>query len=67
MIDEYVDDEMLQLAARIGYQFKQNVIDILRSPTHEWLMWTAAYQIIGKDKAAEAEAMKSKTSKGRRK
>lgn len=63
MIDEYVDNELLQQAARIGNQFKQNVIDILKSPAPEWLMWSAAYKVIMEDKKAEAEAMKAKSKK----
>ena len=63
MIAEYVDDEMLRQAARIGYQFKQNVIDLLKSPAPDWLMWTAAYKVIMQDKQDEADAMKAKTKK----
>ena len=65
MIDTYIDDEMLQQAARIAYLFKQNLIDVLRSPAPEWLMWSAAYRVIGEDKKAEAEAMKASSKKKR--
>lgn len=65
MIDAYIEDEMLQQAARIAYLFKQNLIDVLRSPASEWLMWTAAYRVISEDKKAEAEAMKASSKKKR--
>lgn len=59
MTDAYAEDPMLQQAARIAYQFKQNVIDILKSPGHEWLMWNAAMSVIIADKKAESDAMKA--------
>lgn len=65
MIDAYIDDETLQHAARIAYLFKQNLIDVLRSPASEWLMWSAAYRVIAEDKKAEAEAMKANSKKKR--
>lgn len=61
MIDEYVENEMLQQAARIANQFKQSVIDVLKSPAEDWLMWSAAYKVIGNDKKAEADAMKARS------
>lgn len=63
MTDTLVNDKLLIHAARIANKFQQDVISILRSPAHEWLMWDAAFRVVQEDEREHAERVKANSRK----
>lgn len=63
MTDLFVEDKLLIHSARIARKFHQNVIEILKAPAAEFLMWDAAFQVILDDEREEAERTKARSKK----
>jgi hypothetical protein len=45
----------------MGKYFQVSPIGILKSPTHEWLMWVAAYNVTLEDEKKQSEQMKARS------